>query len=174
MTLCWGTKMTPLPLQSRLHICGAAPGRAQYHEPLFRGQRGIANPCRRVVRASTDNFAQSGELPSSCLPCLGFDQVQIDVRVRCGRGLQAPEGLRGAVRGGGDIGVIRKGVELLALGETGARHQEGPMHTDRILTRHQWVSLFASVGLLDGVGTSVSIIVEVCVLRATKRGGRTG
>ena len=94
--------------------------------------------------------------------------------MRCERGLQAPESLRGAVRGGGDIGVIQEGVELLALGGTGARHQEGPMHTDRILTRHQWVSLFASVGLLDGVGTSVSIIVEVCVLRATKKGGRTG
>ena len=102
--------------------------------------------------------------------------------MRFERGLQVPEGLGGAVRGG-DIGVSQKGVELLALGETGVRRQEGSMHTDRIQTRHQWVSLFASFGWLDGVGTPASIIVKVCVfarlnksrtngIRASKRASR--
>ena len=43
------------------------------------------------------------------------------------------------------------------------------MRTDRLQTRHQWVSLFASLGLLDGVGTPVSIMVKVCALRAIKK-----
>ena len=60
--------------------------------------------------------AQSGRLLSRRVPCLSFAQVQMDVRVRFERGLQALEGLGGAVRGGGDIGVIQEGVELLALG----------------------------------------------------------
>ena len=79
------------------------------------------------------------------------------MRFECG--LQAPEDL-----GSVDIGVIQESVEILALGEAGVRRQEGSMHTDRIQARQ--VSLF---GLLIGVGTLLSIIVDVCALRAIKK-----